>query len=116
MCLDYKGNKCRFSGSCDVVFYNVKGKELLSIKTILFFIGWGIVLFNWHILRSAAMITPVGDKFYAALLVLSTFPVALYYLGIIFWPFNLAFAPVFEDVHFTIGTLSGCTGTRYFLI
>jgi hypothetical protein len=87
-------------------FYNLKGKKILSITTILFFVGWGIVLFNWHILRSAAMIAPMGNKFHAAGLVLSTFPVALYYLGKIFWPLNLAFAPIFEDIHFTIGILS----------
>ena len=80
-------------------YYNLKGKEIISITTVLFFVGWGIVLFNWHILRSAAMITPVGNKFHAVMLVLSTFPVAIYYLGKIFWPFNFAFAPILEDVH-----------------
>jgi hypothetical protein len=87
-------------------FYNLKGKEIISITTILFFVGWGIVLFNWHILRTAAMVAPIGNKFQAAVLVLSSFPISLYYLGKIFWPFNLAFAPILEDVHFTTGILS----------
>ncbi|MGD0589229.1 MAG: hypothetical protein ABSA44_00345 [Bacteroidota bacterium] len=87
-------------------FYNLKGKEIISITTILFFVGWGIVLFNWYILRSAAMVAPIGNKFQAAVLVLSSFPIALYYLGKIFWPFNLAFAPIFDDIHITIGILA----------
>ena len=83
-----------------------KGKEIISITTILFVVGWGIVLFNWHILRSAAMITPVGAKFQAAALVLSSLPIALHYCGNVFWPFHLAFAPISSDIHITAGIIS----------
>jgi hypothetical protein len=87
-------------------FYYRKGKEIISITTILFVVGWGIVLFNWHILRSAAMITPVGAKFQAAALVLSSLPIALHYCGNVFWPFHLAFAPISSDIHITAGIIS----------
>jgi len=87
-------------------FYNLKGKEIISLTTVLFVVGWGIVLFNWHILRTAAMITPVGDKVQAALMVFSNLPIALYYLGNIFWPINLSFAPISSDIHITAGIIS----------
>jgi len=87
-------------------FYALKGKGVFSTNTILFLAGWGIVLINWHILRSAAMITPVGNKLQATALVLSNMPIALHYLGIIFWPFNLAFAPISIDIHITAGIIS----------
>jgi hypothetical protein len=87
-------------------FYNEKGTGILSTTTVLFIVGWGIVLFNWHLLRSIAMITPVGDKYQAVQLVLSSLPIALYYLGNIFWPFNLAFAPISTDIHLIPGIIS----------
>ena len=62
-------------------FYNLKGKEIISITTVLFLIGWGVVIVNWFILRSAAMVAPIGNKLQAAEIVLSGFPVSLYYIG-----------------------------------
>jgi hypothetical protein len=89
-------------------FYNLKGKEIISITTVLFVVGWGIVLLNWHILRSAAMIVPIGNKLLAATTVFSNLWIVVYYLGKIFLPFNLAFAPVSSDIHITAGIISGC--------
>jgi protein O-mannosyl-transferase len=87
--------------------YHLRGKEIFSYTTVLFLVGWAIVLLNWSLLRSAAMITHVGDKVLAVQLVLSNFPIALYYLGNIFWPFDLAFAPISSDIHFAAGIISG---------
>ncbi len=89
-------------------FYNLKGKEIVSITTALFLVGWGIVLFNWYILRSAAMIVPMGNKLLAATTVISNLWIGVYYFGKIFLPFNLAFAPVSSDIHVTAGIISVC--------
>jgi len=97
-------------------FYNLDRKKLFSITTILFFVGWGIVLLNWYFLRSVAMVTPVGNKSQAATLVLSNLPIAIYYLGNIFWPFNLAFAPISSDIHITAGIISAGSLSLAFLL
>jgi hypothetical protein len=86
--------------------YGFRKEKLFSFSTLLFVVGWGIVLVNWHILRSAAQITSIGDKLLAAKTVLSNLWIALFYFGKIFLPFNLAFAPISTDIHITIGILS----------
>jgi hypothetical protein len=105
-----------FPATAILYFYTLKGKKVFSITTILFLTGWIIVIVNWHILRSSAMITPVGNNLQAAALVLSNMPIALCYLGNIFWPFNLAFAPISSDIHITAGIISaGLLGLAFFL-
>jgi protein O-mannosyl-transferase len=84
----------------------LRKEKILSFSILLFVVGWGIVLINWHILRSNSMIAPLGDKVQAAALVLSNLPIALYYLGNIFWPFNIAFAPIARDIRFIAGIIS----------
>jgi protein O-mannosyl-transferase len=86
--------------------FSLKKEKMFSLTTVLLFVGWGIVFINWHILRSAAMIAPVGDKFQAAATILSNLWVLLFYFGKIFWPIDLAFGPVVSDMHITIGIIS----------
>ena len=85
---------------------SIKGKRIFSLTTLLFLIGWGIVIFNWDILRYAARIAPVGNKLQAITIVLSNLWITLSYLGNIFWPFNLAFGPIPKDIHITAGIIS----------
>jgi hypothetical protein len=87
-------------------FYNTLGRGIISITTLLFFVGWGIVLFNWYILRSAAMIAPVGNMLQVFVSVLSNIPLALCYLGNIFWPIDIAYAPIPSDIHIASGIVS----------
>lgn len=93
-----------------VLFYSfsLKKEKIFSLKTVLLFVGWGIVLFNWHILRSASMVIPIGNKLQATTTVISNLWIAVYYFGKIFWPFHLAFAPISTDIHITAGIISGC--------
>ena len=86
--------------------FGLRKEKILSINTLLFIAGWGVILANWHILRSAAMVAPVGNKLTAASIVLSNLWIAVFYFGKIFWPFNLAFAPIASDIHITIGIIS----------
>jgi hypothetical protein len=83
--------------------FSFRKEKILSFTTVFFLAGWGIVLFNWHILRSASMVVPVGNMLQAMTTVLSNLWIAVYYLGKIFWPFNLAFAPISSDIHVTVG-------------
>jgi cytochrome c-type biogenesis protein CcmH/NrfG len=82
-----------------------KGK-VFSLYILLLVEGWAIILVNWNILRAASMVVPVGDKLIAATTVLSNLGLAVYYFGKIFWPFSLAFAPVFPDAHLAAGIIS----------
>jgi hypothetical protein len=86
--------------------FSLKRKKIFSLTTVLLLVGWGIILVNWHVMRSAAMIAPVGDKLQAATMVLSNLWITLFYFGKIFWPFNLAYAPIAMDIHITIGIIS----------
>lgn len=88
--------------------FRFRKEKTFYVSTLLFVAGWGIVLVNWNILRSNAMIVPIGDKVHAAALVLSNLPIALSYLGNIFWPFDLAFGPIASDIHLTVGSI--CLG------
>jgi protein O-mannosyl-transferase len=86
--------------------FSLKKKKILPLTIILLIVGWGIILVNWHIMRSAAMITPVGDTFLAAKTILSSLWIILFYFGKIFWPFNPSYAPVAVDIHISIGIIS----------
>jgi hypothetical protein len=86
--------------------FSLKREKIFSLTTVLLLVGWGIILINWQIMRYAAMIAPVGDKLQAATTVLSNLWITLFYFGKIFWPFNLAFAPIAMDIHITIGIIS----------
>jgi hypothetical protein len=86
--------------------FSLKREKIFSLTTVLLLVGWGIILVNWQIMRYAAMIAPVGDKLQAATTVLSNLWITLFYLGKIFWPFNLAFAPIAMDIHITMGIIS----------
>ena len=68
-----------FSQYC--ILYSLKGKKIFSITTVLFLVGWGIVLFNWHILRSASMVAPIGNKLQAATLFYRIFGLQYIILG-----------------------------------
>ena len=81
----------------------VKKQNLLSLSTVLWLVGWGLVLLNWRISRDIAQLAPLGDKWFALKTVFSDLPVLLSYLGKIFWPFNLAFAPFQADINFIPG-------------
>jgi len=81
----------------------VKKQNLYSLSTALLLLGWGMVLLNWQISRGIAQMGPLGDKWFAVKTVFSHLPVLFLYLGKIFWPFNLAFAPVQADVNFIPG-------------
>ena len=50
----------------------------------------------------------MGNKLLAATTVISNLWIGIYYLGKIFLPFNLAFAPVSSDIHVTAGIISVC--------
>ena len=84
----------------------VRKDKILSMITALLIVGWIVILVNWQIVRSAAMVVPVGTVQQSATAILSNLPLAVYYLGKIFWPFDLAFAPVLRDAHSTAGILS----------
>jgi len=81
----------------------VRKEKILSSYTLLFVAGWGIILANWHVLRSASMVVPIGNKLTAASTVISNLWIAIYYFGKIFWPFDLSFAPIASDIHITVG-------------
>ena len=85
---------------------SLKRENIFSLTTVLLLIGWAIVLVNWHIIRSAAMVAPVGNKLQAATTVLSNLWITLFYFSKIFWPFNLAYAPIALDIHITLGIIS----------
>jgi len=86
--------------------FSFKREKILSLTTVLFLAGWGIIILNWQVMRIAAMITPVGDKLQAVISILANSKIILFYLGKIFWPFDLAFAPILDDVHITTGIIS----------
>jgi hypothetical protein len=87
-------------------YFSQKDKKLFSLTTVLLLVGWGMILADWQIMRYAAHIVPVGDKLQAASLVSSHLWITFFYLGNIFWPFNLAFAPVLSDIPITTGIIS----------
>lgn len=96
--------------------FGLKREKIFSLTTVLLLVGWGIILVNWNILRSAAMIAPVGDKLQAASTVLSNLWITLFYFGEIFWPFNLAYAPIANDIHITTGIISAVFLSLAFLL
>jgi protein O-mannosyl-transferase len=85
---------------------SLQRKKILSLQTIFLLAGWGIIVVNWHVLRSAAQIVPIGDKLQAAAEVFSNFRIVLFYLGKIFWPFDLSYAPILSDIRITAGVVS----------
>ena len=86
--------------------FSLKREKIFSLTTVLLLVGWGIILVNWHITRSAAQLVPIGDVLLAAKTVLSNLWIALFYFGKIFWPLSLAFAPIAMDIHITLGLIS----------
>jgi hypothetical protein len=86
--------------------FGIRKEKILSIYMLLFVAGWGIILANWHIVRSASMVVPIGNKLTAASTVLSNLWITVFYFGKIFWPLNLAFAPIASDIHITVGIIS----------
>jgi protein O-mannosyl-transferase len=86
--------------------FSLKRKKIFSLTTVLLLVGWGVILVNWYITRSAAQLAPIGDKLLAAKTVLLNLWIALFYFGKIFWPFNLAFAPIANDIHIITGIIS----------
>jgi hypothetical protein len=84
----------------------LRKEKILSSYTLLFVAGWGIILANWHVLRSASMVAPIGNKLTAASTVFSNLWIAIFYFGKIFWPLNLSFAPIASDIHITVGLVS----------
>ena len=90
------------------LFYSFvfKKEKIFSLPLLLLLAGWGIILANWQIVRSASMVVPVGNKLQAAATVLSNLWLAFFYLGKIFWPWKLAFAPVAADAHPAAGIIA----------
>jgi len=86
-------------------FFSLKREKAFSLTMILLLVGWVIIIVNWHVLRSAAQIVPVGNKLQAAIAIFSNFRTVLFYFGKIFWPFDLSYAPVISDIHITAGII-----------
>jgi hypothetical protein len=86
--------------------WTLRRDKIFSLYTLLLLTGWITTFINWHILRSASMVVPVGNTFQAASTVLSNSLMAVFYFGKIFWPFSLAFAPVANDAHLIAGSIS----------
>jgi tetratricopeptide (TPR) repeat protein len=84
----------------------VEKKPLISRQTFVWILGWTVVVINWQLMRYIAQIAPIGDLWYAIKTILSHWSVAFAFYGKIFWPFDLAFAPVEQDLSIVAGVLS----------
>ena len=78
-------------------------ERLISLQTLLLIVGWGMVVLNWKIMRYLAAIYPIASLETAGTVIFSNLWMALFFLGKIFWPFSLAFAPVPRDMPRTAG-------------
>ena len=89
------------------MFYavGVKKQNLVSRYTLLWLVGWGIVIVNWQVLRYAAQMAQIGDMWLAIKTILSHSAIAIAFFGKIFWPFDLAFAPVEDDLSIVAGVV-----------
>lgn len=78
-------------------------ERLISLQTLLLIVGWGMIVLNWRIMRYLAAIYPIASLETAGTVIFSNLWMALFFLGKIFWPFSLAFAPVPPDMPLTAG-------------
>ncbi|MEX1276901.1 MAG: tetratricopeptide repeat protein, partial [Bacteroidota bacterium] len=76
----------------------VRRERLFSRKTLLWIIGWGVIIVNWQLMRYVAQMAPLGDLRHALGTILSHWSVGIAFFGKILWPFDLAFAPMEEDL------------------
>lgn len=77
--------------------------RLFSLQTLLLAVGWGMIVFNWRIMRYLAAIYPISNIETTVTVIVSNLWMSLFFLGKIFWPFGLAFAPVPPDMSLTAG-------------
>lgn len=81
-------------------------KSIVSLTTVPLLVGWGAVILNWQILRRIAQMAQVTDLWQAFGTIFSHLWIAFSYLGAIFWPLDLFFAPVETDVSITSGLIA----------
>ncbi|MBI3110953.1 MAG: tetratricopeptide repeat protein [Ignavibacteriales bacterium] len=86
-------------------------ERLISLQTLLLIVGWGMIVLNWRMMRYLAAIYPIASLETAGTVIFSNLWMALFFLGKIFWPFSLAFAPVPPDMPLTAGV-----GSALFLL
>lgn len=77
--------------------------RLLSWRTLFLIAGWGMIVLNWRIMRYLAAIYPIAGLETGITTIASNLWISLFFLGKIFWPFDLAFAPVPPDMSLTVG-------------
>ncbi|GEM_PF-1983140 len=94
----------------------VEKGPLLSRQNVLWIIGWAVVILNWQLMRDVAQMAPIGSLWYAIKTILSHWSVACAFYAKIFWPFDLAFAPVEQDLSIVAGVLSLAGTVALFLL
>jgi hypothetical protein len=80
-----------------------RADRLFSLQTLLLVVGWGMIVLNWRIMRYLAAIYPISNIETTVTVIVSNLWMSLFFLGKIFWPFSLAFAPVPPDMSLTAG-------------
>ena len=88
--------------------FSVRRKIFLSLTTALLLIGWASVFVVWYVLRNAAQIGHVGSISQILSIIILHFWIVLFYIGNMFWPFHLAFAPIPVDINLIAGIISAC--------
>jgi hypothetical protein len=67
--------------------------------------GWGMIVVNWQVLRWITTIYQVQDWGHFVAKIARNSWAAIPYLGKLFWPFDLAFAPLAEDLPIVPGAV-----------
>ncbi len=95
----------------------IKKTNLFSEKLIYLGISWLTIIFVWFVMRSQALVNPVGytpEK--TILTILKNSPAVLLYLGKVFFPVNLSVLPTLQDSTLIFGAISGLVLTLLILI
>ncbi len=87
------------------IFFVHKDKATTT-QIIGLIVVWMVVFVNWYILRMAAQIAPFTSPLRVMKNLFSDLWIVSFYLGKIFWPVDLAFGPLYPDIHIVPGILS----------
>jgi protein O-mannosyl-transferase len=77
-----------------------------TTQVIGLIVAWMIVFVNWHILRNAAQIAQFTEPLRVIWNLFLDLWIVFFYIGKIFWPFELTFGPLRPDINIVPGIFS----------
>ncbi|MFH0990712.1 MAG: hypothetical protein V1799_11925 [bacterium] len=84
----------------------IQSRRQNHVQVIPFIAGWCMIIVNWQLLRYLAKIAPLTDAGAVIKSTLSNLWIVFSYFGKIFWPFELSYAPVKQDISILPGIIA----------